>query len=246
MLPPELLWLSRDQTSTKADQISSELWYQYMNIIANDYWSHIVTYAQQNRNWDTFVLDSTVANQSEYTLEKIAANSAWVKKVTSIGISYDWATYERTGKIKYKKAREVSEHSLVYDFDYYSENQSQDDPIFIMRDNSYFIAPSPTVSVDAWIRVEWIKSIKKYSEETTEEEMVFPFDMRSPLIEWTAALIQKKRVWPSGSKFVEQWNFYKQQRDEKVKLMKDKTQKPVFLSYPHDEQVNTSSKQISI
>lgn len=246
MLPPEILTLARDQTSTKIDQISDSLWYQYMNIIKNDYWSKIVTHAQQNRNWDTFILDSSVANQSEYTLEWISADSGWVKKVTSIWISYTGSTYERTWKIEYKRAREVSEYSLPHDFDYYAENQPQDDPIFIMRDNSYFIAPSPTVWIENWIRVEWIKSIIDYSAATTEEEMVFPSDMRSPIIEWVAALIQKKRSWPSSARFVEQWNFYKQQRDEKIETMKDKTQKPVFLTYPHDAIIWTSPKQIAI
>jgi hypothetical protein len=45
--------------------------------------------------------------------------------------------------LKYIKAREVNRQTLEFEWNYYLENQSVDDPIYFIADNSVFIAPVP-------------------------------------------------------------------------------------------------------
>lgn len=111
--------------------------------------------------WDILKTDTTVVNQSEYTLPVISTWAFnWVPKIENISIMYQtwW---------EYVKAREVNRQTLDYDMSWYETNQSESDPIYFIADNSYFIFPAPKTVVANWIKLYWIKSLADVTLATT-------------------------------------------------------------------------------
>lgn len=115
--------------------------------------------------WDILKTDTTVVNQSEYTLPIISTwLFNWVPKIENISIMYQtwW---------EYVKAREVNRQTLDYDMSWYETNQSESDPIYFIADNSYFIFPAPKTAVVNWIKLYWIKSLADVALTTTYADL---------------------------------------------------------------------------
>lgn len=111
--------------------------------------------------WDILKTDTTVVNQSEYTLPVISTGAFnWVPKIENISVMYQtwW---------EYIKAREVNRQTLDHDISWYETNQSESDPIYFIADNSYFVFPAPKIAVVNWIKLYWIKSLADVTLTTT-------------------------------------------------------------------------------
>lgn len=67
--------LAIDQTHVNTTDFPNTRVIKYINIVKDDFWSYIVTYMNQDYNYDIFKTDSVIG-QSEYVLPQIANDSA--------------------------------------------------------------------------------------------------------------------------------------------------------------------------
>lgn len=158
-----------------------------LNTEKDSFWSAILTSVPlELYNWGSFVLDDSVSWQSGYALPAIASDTAWIKKITGLAINYDWEYYNDTTKYIYTKAREVNPNWLEFDWEYYVQNHSKNDPIYYIGANAVYIAPAPEVWRENGIKANWVKKIPDYTLASTEAEMMIPIDQQQAL---TYALI---------------------------------------------------------
>lgn len=126
----------------------------------------LINEIRQKVNEDYFYnewISDTVQNQREYRFLDRTASIPWMVKVKGISIKY------KTTDTEYKKVRPETLSNLDRDLEWYSTNQSKDDPFFIISDNSVFIYPSPTEAVTWWIKFYWISD---------------PCDLTTTSVEW--------------------------------------------------------------
>lgn len=203
-----------------------------LNTLKDEFWSAIVTTVQENYNWDRWT-DTTVALQSEYPIPTVAYNTAGSKLLKWLSISYDWDTYTETGNIIYIKVREVNPDTLENDWDYYVENQSEDDPIYYIADNSVFIAPAPRTWVTNWLKLTWIRKIPDYTLSTTEADMKIPVDVQQALVYWLV-------VFWLFNKWADAWLIDNaearriRKKQEAIKSLETRVENPIFLKYPDE------------
>lgn len=122
------------------------------NIVYHDIENEIVS-LQEDFFWDIFKTDTTVINQTEYTLPADIW-SGWTSLNKNI-----WVSIKYKADWDYIKARRVNINNLENDLDWYAENQSEADPIYHISDNSYFVYPKPREAVVNWIKTYWIKNL---------------------------------------------------------------------------------------
>ena len=156
MIPSDIINISLQQTNVKLSDIGDGVeatWttrlYQYLNMVKDFLWNKIVgSSTGRDFSWEEWT-DGMVANQTEYPLPQVVSTAARVKKIESLGISYDGAVYSRTGKMIYTTATLVDRASLPRDWAWYEENQPTSSPIYYCSDKSIFIAPTSATSVDS-------------------------------------------------------------------------------------------------
>lgn len=203
-----------------------------LNTLKDEFWSAIVTTVQEDYNWERWTT-SSVALQSEYTLSTVAYNTAWTKILKWVAISYDWDTYTNTSWIIYKQARLVNPYTLNYDWDYYVENQSEEDPIYYVADNSFFIAPAPTTAVTNWIKLTWIRKIPDYTLTTTEADMKIPVDVQQALVFWLVVFWLMNK-WTDDNTINNAEARWIRKRAEAIKSLETRVENPIFLKYPDE------------
>jgi hypothetical protein len=71
----DIIELARDQSYCNTSQVPDSIAVKYLNIVKNDFFSYLLTYADDNYNWDYFT-DDTVVNQDEYRFPEVAYDSA--------------------------------------------------------------------------------------------------------------------------------------------------------------------------
>ena len=228
--------LARDQSHVNSTQFSDAQIVKYLNRVKDNFWSYLNSANREGYNYDIFTATTTVVNQSEYQLPAVAWDTAWIKKVYSISINYDWETYD-TWVLKYLKAREVSPSSLAHDWNYYVNNQSADDPIYYIADNSYFVAPAPQSAVTSWVQVKGTKKIADYTASTTEANIIIPVDHHEVLVQGILPYIYKAQ-WKLQESSFEKAE-YERQRDLIVKELADRNLSPITLTYPDEINENT-------
>jgi len=189
MIPSEILSIAIQQTNITL----SDLWdgveatgtarlYQYLNLVKDFLWNKIVwSSTGRDFSWEEWT-DDFIAGQSEYPLPQVVSNENKLKKVESLWVSYDWATYSRTGKIIYRPATLVDRASLDKDWAWYEENQPQSEPIYYVSDKSLFVAPTTSTLVTTGLQLTGVKKIPDYTSSTTEDGMVIPDDMHYLLV----------------------------------------------------------------
>lgn len=141
---------------------------RYLNKVKDRFWSWIVTSIGEDYGWDQWITDG-MSGETEYPLLEVASDRNGTKKVEHVYIAYENKAYS-SWKLVYTKARPVSRSSLEYEWEWYEVNQSKDDPIYILADQSVFIAPTPP-NITKGVKVTGIRKIADYSEETTEPQM---------------------------------------------------------------------------
>ncbi len=220
--------LARDQTGVNATQFSDAQVLSYLNLIKNNFWSYLVSALKENYNWDIF-RTSTVVNQDEYVFPLIASDTAWVKKLHSVWITYSWEIND-LWLIDYTPARLIKTSELPYEWNHYVDNQSETDPIYHISDNSIFIAPAPSTAITNWIKITWVKKIIDYEVSTTESNMVIPVDYHDTLLQGVFSYMYQ----PQGKKqeAIAEKQEYIRMRKEAVTELIDRYAEPFYATYP--------------
>lgn len=201
-----------------------------LNMLKDELWTWIVSQVQDKYNWERWSTES-VALHWEYTLSEVTSTTAWTKLLNWVSISYKDTTYTNIWWLKYIQAREVNPNGLDNDWDYYSENQSEDDPIYYVADNSFFIAPIPRVSITNWIKLTWIRKIPDYTLTTTEAEMKLPIDVLRTLF-YGLIVTWLMNKWADDWDINNAENRWIRKRNEAIKSLEVRTDKPVTFLYP--------------
>lgn len=208
-----------------------------INTVKDKFWSKYVTIFDDDKHYQEWTIDWwTIALQSEYSLKEVATDAEWVKILKSIAVNYNWETYTNTWLLKYITATEVNRDTLPYEWNYYLENQSVDNPIYFLADNSVFIAPVP-LTATAWsdrLKVTWIRNIQDYL--ISDTDLIIPSDFHWILELWVIPFVlQTKRV--------DNWEVQKAQNDyiiaetDALNTLWNMKEWPIFMSYP-DASIN--------
>lgn len=230
MTPATIESQLRRMTWVSTSQYTEAEFLEDINVVKDEFWSGIVARLDEDSDYEEWTAD-TVALQSEYLMPTVAYNSAWAKILKSVSINYDWDTYTETWLIKYIRAREVNKDTLDYEWNYYVENQSEDDPIYFIADNSFFIAPAPRTAGTNYLKLTWLRKIPDYTIATTEAAMKIPVDFQRVLL-WGVipyALMSKRVDTNEVSKA--QWD-YLREKSQALADMSHRKEWPIFLLYP--------------
>lgn len=224
----------RTRTGVSTWQYSQAQFLLDINEAKDEFWSNIVSRLEEDSNYEIWTITETTLN-SEYTMPEVASNTAWLKMLKSVAINYNWNILTTTGLPHYIKAREVNPQDLQYDWNYYVENQSEDDPIYYIWANSYFIAPSFRTSwLTNRIKLTWIKKIADYTIDTTEAQMIIPVDFQRLLI-WAIIpfALMAKRV--DDNQIQKAQNDYEIKKATALQNMAARKEWPVFMKYPNNQ-----------
>ena len=209
----------------------------------DDLWSLFVSKADSDFNWEEWTVDGgTVALQSEYSIPTVSRTEYGAKAIHGIAINYDGSTLKNTGTLDFINAREVSTGSLKMPWSWYVENQSKDDPIYRVSDNSVFIAPAP-VSSEAGtgrLKIIGIRNIKDYTingvdgatTTTSESEMRIPLDRQKTLVLGLCAdMCRFRQKFDDAMKWEAQ---YVAEKNEYVQQAAQRTATAFYAPYPED------------
>lgn len=247
MLPTEILTTAREWANTPSTVVSDSIALRYLNMRKDDLWSAFVGRADADFNWDEWTTDS-VALQSEYVIPAVSRTANGVKAIHGVQINYDGETLENTGVLDFVTAREVGTNQLKMPWSWYVENQSKDDPIYRVSDNSVFIAPAP-LSAQAGtgrIKMTGIRNIIDYTisgvdgavATTTEDAMRIPLDRQKTLVLGVAADLCRYRQKSSEAA---DWEAqYSKEKGEYVSQASQRTATAFYAPYPEDGNVPMS------
>jgi hypothetical protein len=188
--------------------------------------------------------DDTVVNRAngEYKQDIPSSSNAWMKVIKSVSISF-WDTYD-SWDLVYKLAREVNPNTLDYEWTYYLNNQSEDDPIYYLSDNSIFIAPYSDTVVNNWIKVEWIRKIANYDSNTSESNIMLPVEFHYILQLWLMpyALLSK---WVESGEVNNAMVNYKNELRNTIKEMWYREEKSINFTYPTEPIIFNNESYVS-
>ena len=207
-----------------------------LNTLKDEFWSAIVTTVNEDYNWERWTT-SSVALQSEYTLNTVAYNTSGTKVLKWVSINYDAKTYSETSTLTYRKAREVNPYTLDIDWDYYVENQSEEDPIYYVADNSFFVAPAPRTAVTNGIKLTWIRKIPDYTLSTTEADMKIPVDQQNALV-YGLVVHWLMNKWADAGTINDAEARWIRKRTEALKSLETRVETPTFFLYPDQQEVD--------
>lgn len=241
MTPAEIISVAIEQTNVKVSDIGDGVeatgttrLYRYLNIVKDLLWNKIVgSSTGRNISWQEWTND-IVALQSEYALPQVVSDENRIKKIESLGITYTWDTFSRTGNIIYTPATLVDRATLQYDWAWYAENQSTSQPIYYVSDKSIFIAPVSSSAVPNWLQLTGVQKIPDYDEFTTEDGMVIPDDMHYLMVTGLIEQIYRKKGSPQNASAIKAE--YKQDVKETLNVERDYAVWPKFMNFPNERQ----------
>lgn len=205
---------------------------QDLNIIKDQFWAEIVSQLPEDYQWETWTA-TTVALQWEYELPQPTSSSVGATAIKWVAIAYSSDTYEETGLMQYTKCHLVNPATLEYEWNYYCENQSHEDPIYYVADDSIFVAPMP-LSTEVWtnrLKLTGIRNIVDYTIVTSEADMKIPLSAHEVLVQglmWYALI--DKRV-PANEIAAQQAQYLKMKSDN-LRFLAQRVENPVEMSYP--------------
>ena len=204
-----------------------------LNTRKDEFWSALITNVPEDYNWDRWLVDLT-STDTEYVMPEVAYNTAWAKLLKGVAINYTWDTYTETWLAKYTPAREVNPNTLEHDWFYYVENQSQDDPIYFVADNSYFIAPAfRTAWLANRIKLTWIRKIPDYELTTTEADMKIPVDQQQALVYWLM-IDWYFNKWVDDNTINNAEARWERKKQEAIKNLSIRVENPITFTYPNE------------
>lgn len=226
---------SRVKRLTWASQYQQSDFLEDINDVKNKFWSKYVSWSESDRHYQEWTTES-YDNQSEYTLVNVTSSTEWTKLLKSVAINYNWETYTQSWLLKYNKAREVNKDTLQNEWNYYVEHQPQNDPIYFIADNSFFIAPSPKTS-EWWanrLKLTGIRNIADYTISTTESEMIIPVDYHDVLMYWVFPYaLMTKRV--DNNEIQKAQNDYAIAERDALNALMNRKEWPIIMEYPESE-----------
>jgi len=205
-----------------------------LNIVKDRFYSSILSNSKEKLNWERWKT-SSVALQSEYTIPEVASDTAWAKLLNSVSINYNGETYTDTWELIYLQAKEIDPTTLPNDWDYYVENQSDENPIYYVADNSYFIAPVPRTAITNGIKLTGIRKIPDYTLSTTEAEMKLPIDHHNVLVEWLSIEWHREK-WSEPWIVDNQEARYERELRKAIKMLETRVEWPTYFLYPSDQE----------
>lgn len=234
MIPQTIIDRARRLSSTNSKYYSDTDAIADLNQVKNDLWSTIVTYVNENFYWQEFFVDTgdLVVGQSEYTLPPISATLQGIKKLQTVKIAYQSATYTGTNILQYVVAKEISPSTLPFPWSYYVQFQNPLTPIYYVSDNSFFIAPALTTITPGAISITGIRNVPDYTLATTEDEMIIPLDQQELLVYGLIPYIFDMKTMASESMAARQRYF-----DMKQMMINNLTERviaPFQNQYPDD------------
>jgi len=204
-----------------------------LNTLKDEFWSALITELPESYNWERWTVDNTTTN-TEYLMPDVAYNTAWSKALKGVAVSYEWETYSETWLIQYVPAREVNPNTLGEDWYYYAENQSKDDPIYFVADNSYFIAPSfRTASLANRIKLTGIRKIADYTLATTEADMKIPVDQQQALV-FGLMIDWYFNKWVDDNTINNAEARWERKKTEAIMTLSNRVENPSQFTYPDD------------
>mgnify|MGYP003653000402 CR=1 FL=1 len=204
-----------------------------LNTLKDSFWSEVVTNTPESYNWDSWKVDDTTL-LSEYAMPTVAYDTAWAKKLKSIALNYNGETYTTTGLFQYIDAREVNPNTLDHEWNYYVENQSTDDPIYFVADNSYFIAPSFRIANQAdRIKLTWIRKIPDYTLTTTESAMKIPVDQQQALVFWLM-IDWYFNKWVDDNTINNAESRWERKKQEAIDQLSNRVESPTTFELPNE------------
>lgn len=236
--PAQIITDVRRFANVTTTQYSDASAYLDLNKVKDEIWNRVVTqWVSSYYNWEEWTTD-TVALQGEYTLDIPTGTNDGTKTLNTVYINYDGETYTNTGVLKYVKAREVDPKNLPYEWGYYQENQSVDEPIYFQKDNAVFIAPTPLSDTAGSnrLQLEGIRKIANWDSSTTELQTKIP-------VEYHYVLELGLIPYAYMSKGMDMSDInnarttYRNAANDVVKQMTSRIETPFFNKYP--DQINS-------
>lgn len=154
-----------------SDAVGQATCLRWLNKVKDRFWSGIVTAVGEDFGWQQWTT-SSIAGQSEYPTLEVASDRAGTKKIEAVYVAYNNDTYATTSKLQYTKCQLVTRTSLEREWEWYEANQPTTTPLYIIADNSIFIAPVPTITISTGIKLTGIQKIPDYTSTTTEANMI--------------------------------------------------------------------------
>ena len=229
--PQAIIAQMRRRCKVDASQYSDANALIDLNTLKDSFWSELVTNTPESYNWDSWKVDNTTLI-SEYGMPEVAYDTAWAKKLKWIAMNYTWDTYTTTWLPIYVPAREVNPNTLDYEWNYYAENQSTDDPIYYVADNSYFIAPAfREASLADRIKLTWIRKISDYELTTTETDMKIPVDQQQALVFWLM-IDWYFNKWVDDNTINNAESRWERKKKEAIKSLANRVENPTTFEYP--------------
>jgi len=235
--------LANEWSNTNSTDFSPTRLLTFFNVVKDDLFSYLITWAQWKWNWDIWTTTS-VANQSEYVVPEAASDTEWNLKITWLSINYNGDT-EKDWTFKFRKARPVNPQWLPENWNYYTNNQSKEDPIYYVADRSVFIAPHPVTweAGSSRIQLKGIKSIPNYTITTSETNIKIPLYLHDTLVKWVLPYIHRAE-WKKDEASFEEKN-YTEARDLAVIKFTNRSTWPHFMKFPDDQYTDEYSITIN-
>lgn len=137
MTVQQIIDLSLDNTFTTTEQYPAPKSIIAFNLARRDLAQKITTFVNERFFWDIFITDGVAnPNNGEYLLPTATSSAEGLLKLEEVYIK------NNPDAESFTKCREVDPKGLEYDWSWYLDNQSWEDPIYWVADKSVFIAPS--------------------------------------------------------------------------------------------------------
>jgi len=235
---PAIFTMARELTNTNDTDYNNTRLLPFLNQVKNDLFSYLITWAWEDWNWDIWTTNSVVW-QTEYVIPEAASDTEWNLKISSININYDWDTYD-DWSLKYIRAKEINPAGLPNPWNYYTNNQNKEQPIYYIADQSIFVAPAPIDwAIANGIELKGIKSIVDYTILTTEPNIWIPLYLHDVLVQWLLPYIHRSEWRKDEASF--EIKEYERKRDLAVNKFKNRATWPHFLNYPNEMTVKSDA-----
>jgi len=131
---------ARRLTYTDISQYTNTEWLEDLNEVYADLVTDIIQDVNEDYFYDEFTTD-LVQWQYEYQFQAPTATTTGMNKVKELFVNY-WAWYKEASQVV----------NLQFPADYLAVNQDKEHPIFTIKDNSVFLYPTPTQSINEWLK----------------------------------------------------------------------------------------------
>ena len=105
-------------------------------------------------------------------------------------------------------------------------------PIYYVADNSYFIAPTPTVVIPSGIVITGIRNIPDYTLSSTEADMIIPLDQQNLLVYGLIPYIFDMKTMANEN--IAAVNKYESMKQAMISNLSERVIAPFQNQYPDD------------